>query len=136
MAYFIWKDSFSVHVAELDQQHRLFFELVNRLYDAIQSGQGKQVLVRIFQDLSDHTARHFTAEENMLRDVNYPGLDTQKKHHDFFIAEIASLKKEVEENQERITVRTSDFLKDWFLNHVLQLDKQYADYLEEARHPR
>ena len=64
MPLFVWNDSYSVKVAELDNQHKKLIGLINQLYDAMKEGKGKDVLEVIFTELIEYTKNHFSAEEN------------------------------------------------------------------------
>ena len=132
MSMFIWKESFCVHIEEIDEQHRQFFEYVNQLHSTIQTGEEMKVLNDIFQALSDYVQSHFKTEEEMLRILSYPGLEYQQKQHAYFESEIKALQaKSVEQSQ--IAMSTLEFLRDWFLNHIIDEDKKYGHYLDSIK---
>lgn len=73
-ATFQWKDSYSVKVAALDNQHKKLFDLVNELHVAMSQGHGKDVAGDVLRRLIDYTVHHFSAEETLMQKHNFPGL--------------------------------------------------------------
>ncbi len=51
MALIQWDGSFSVKVAEIDQQHQKLVSMINDLNDAMKQGKGKDVLGKIVNEL-------------------------------------------------------------------------------------
>ena len=128
MAYFTWKESFSVNVEQMDKQHQAFFGYLNQLHDALQSGEGEKVIDGILMALTDYVQTHFADEENMLRLADYPDLSAHLKQHAYFVAELDSLRTNLN-SQPRAALNTFQLLRDWFINHILTEDKKYGDYL-------
>ena len=78
-----WDDRLSVGVASIDDQHKQLIKLVNTLYQALQNGQGNEVLCQTYADLVDYTLTHFSHEEAMMREAGYPGaVDHCRQHAD------------------------------------------------------
>lgn len=44
MAFINWSDKLSVGVQQMDMQHKRLVELINELYEAMNSGKGNDVL--------------------------------------------------------------------------------------------
>jgi len=129
MALFIWKENFSVHIEEIDEQHKKFFDYVNGLHDAIQTGEGAKVLNGLLMDLFDYVRFHFRAEEEMLRILCYPGLKDQQKQHAYFESEINAMQAKYM-NQSLVAASMLELLRDWFINHILDEDKKFGLYLD------
>lgn len=70
----------------------------------------------------------------MLKKQNYPELETQQKQHDFFVSEIATLRAKMNSSPAKAS-STLQFMRDWFLNHILTEDKKYGEYLEQLSTP-
>ena len=66
MPLFVWEDKYKVGVKEFDEQHKKLIELINKLYDAMKQGHGKDVLKSIVNDLFEYTKYHFETEEKIL----------------------------------------------------------------------
>ena len=62
MAYFIWKDNFSVNIEEMDIQHKMFFEYLNQMFDALQRSDKEENLEHMFDNLTEYADHHFKDE--------------------------------------------------------------------------
>ncbi|MGA7828743.1 MAG: bacteriohemerythrin [Geobacteraceae bacterium] len=129
MSFFTWKDQFSVHVQEMDAQHREYFEFLNEMHDAVMRVDKKEVLERMFYNLRKYAEQHFVDEESLMRKVNYPDLALQQQQHALFITHLRELQDSYKEQQIAIPESTLAFMKDWLLEHILQQDKKYGEYL-------
>lgn len=125
-----WTTEYSVGVEEFDEEHRHIFKLINNLEDAISVGQGEEVLAAVFDELLAYTESHFHHEEEMLREINFPGYGTHKAEHEKLSTKVADL------NKDRDYVfpdNVSEFLRDWIGNHILGTDKEYGSYVEKRK---
>ncbi|HTZ18157.1 MAG TPA: bacteriohemerythrin [Dissulfurispiraceae bacterium] len=129
MALINWSEDYSVHVKEMDEQHKKLIAMINDLNDAMKSGKSKDIMDKILKGLIDYTVFHFGAEEKLMKSNNYPGYQQQKTQHE-------SLTKKVMEYQERLNsgkmvmgVEVMNFLKDWLINHIKGLDTKYGPFL-------
>jgi hemerythrin len=129
MPIITWSDEFSVHVKEIDAQHRHLFKLVNDLHDAMLKGQGKTVLATILDELVDYTRVHFTTEEELMQHCNYVGLAGHRIEHDQFTKKVLDLKTRCGKGEIGLTIQVMDFLKDWLKNHITGTDKKYSTAL-------
>jgi hemerythrin-like metal-binding protein len=129
MAFFTWKDQFSVSNEEMDLQHKKFFEYLNQMFDTVQRFDKEENLGHMFDNLTEYADHHFKSEESLLRNINYPDLSTQQQQHAFFISRLKEFKNNHRSKQFALPESTLAFMKDWFLEHILQEDKKYGDFL-------
>lgn len=123
MAYMDWNDStLSTGNAIIDRDHKLLVSYVNKLFDAMKSGKGKEVLGEILAGLTKYTIEHFQREEAIWRAGRYAGYDAHKKEHDDLVGQVADLNKKFAEGNLTLSVKTMDFIKDWLTNHILKSD--------------
>ena len=130
---FKWKNDFSVGIKELDDQHKYFFEILNRLGEAAGGNKGMEIVGPVLQELKEYSRHHFTEEENWLRVIGFPGLQHQKKQHEFFILQVTDLQDKFSKGDGNIPISTLEFLRDWLLSHILENDKKYGTYMNEVR---
>jgi hemerythrin-like metal-binding protein len=71
MSYLAWKESYSVGINQIDEQHKVLFQMLNKLYDAMKEGKGKAVLVNLLSELFEYTKYHFKTEEDIITKYNY-----------------------------------------------------------------
>ncbi|MEZ5358394.1 MAG: bacteriohemerythrin [Candidatus Zixiibacteriota bacterium] len=126
MAFFSWSDQMSVGNMQMDTQHKRLFDLINQLYDAMKAGKGKEVAGKIVSELHKYTVTHFRDEEKMLAGINYPKLNEQKSSHKKFTDKVAQFQKDLEGGKMTVNVEMMSFLKDWLVNHIQKMDKEYS----------
>jgi len=127
-----WQDSYSLGMDEIDDQHQFLFQIMNRIWHAIIQRADVGTVVSLIEELEQYTIAHFTAEETYLRMIRYPEFDAHKQAHQSFISRVAVEKKSILAGNS-ITLDLLHFLKDWLVNHILVVDRQYADYSERGR---
>lgn len=132
MESFAWKDRFSVHVDEMDMHHKKLFEYFAALQNEIQAGNATQKIEEILGSLVKYSALHFSAEERLMKAMNHPGLDRQINQHAYFINEVNEMSKQ--QNTETLPSRSVvAFLRDWFVNHILNEDSKYGEMMKQGK---
>lgn len=125
MAYFEWKETFSTGNAEVDGQHKILIEHVNKLYEAMMEGKGKQQLEETLDALIKYVDYHFTTEEQHFTQIDYP----EKQHH---IQEHQGLRNKVLDFQQQfkagrtlLSTELLHVLTSWVRDHILKVDMTY-----------
>jgi hemerythrin len=131
---FIWKDSYSVNVPLIDEQHKKLFSLgatlVELLKDHETTDQFHQVM-DVVDELVAYTSYHFDQEEALMKKCNYPNLDKHIKEHDAFRTYLANLEFEELVHNQRSKIREmATYVYAWIYKHVLEDDQQYASIME------
>jgi hemerythrin-like metal-binding protein len=133
MAFFVWKDSFSIGITYVDRQHQEFLELLNEYHEQVIrhgfGGVGPETLGR----LKEYAETHFKDEEGLMEYKGYRGLGEHRKQHDYFRSLLADLEGGRLQGQAATVEGMLAFLRDWFLNHILEVDRKIADVLRPAR---
>ncbi len=130
MPLFTWNDSYSVSVQQFDDQHKVLFDLINDLHEAMSQGKGLQKMSTITTNLLQYTKNHFSVEEAALRKVNYPQFADHKKRHDAFTAKVLEFDQQCRSGQANLSLNVMVFLRDWLSDHILKNDKQYVPYMK------
>lgn len=123
-----WTENLSVGIKEIDNQHKKFLELVNKLHTAVKE-KSREVEGKIIDGLIEYAFYHFTLEERYLDRSNYPHTEQHKKEHEEFVDKIIMMKKNHEKNKLSVTVEMINFMNNWWINHVWNSDKKYEPYL-------
>lgn len=126
MALIEWSASLSVGINEIDDQHKVLIGLINRLNEAMKTGQGKAALGAILKETADYTASHFAVEENYMTKFNYTGLARHKIEHKSLIDQVLKLAKDFDSGKITITMDAMTFLKEWLAKHIQGTDKLYV----------
>lgn len=126
-----WSDDFSVKVSLMDDEHKVLFKLINDLNSAMIDGQSSREIARILDSLIDYTEYHFNHEEEMLKKISYPNISEQEKYHKIFVDKMKEFKKELESGEVLLSVKMIDFLKDWLVSHIVNIDTKYSGFTNE-----
>ncbi len=127
MEYLKWTSDLSLDHSLIDEQHQKLFDIVNSLIKNVNANPDfiKKTLV----DLKTYSELHFTEEEAILLERNYPGLEDHKFEHRFFIRRVTSFCKEVIDDNKKLSGKMLEFLSDWIKHHTLEEDQDYKKYL-------
>ena len=130
-----WTEDLSVGVDLIDQQHIIWFDKANQLFEAGKNGKAKDFIAQMLNFLDEYTKMHFRDEEKYMLSIHYPEYDTQKKLHTNFIAELAKLKKEYEESGGNISViiNANQMVINWLINHISSQDKKIGQYVRSLK---
>ena len=79
---------------------------------------------------------HFRVEEDALMRAGYPGFAEHKKYHDAFIEALYKHVNEVKRTQRKDPQKLLNFLKAWWIEHINNEDRAYADFLLDALEKR
>ncbi len=123
-----WYNQYSVHIGQMDRQHRKILTILNRIYYLEE--KDRPSLERIFRSLEDYIHRHFADEEDLLLLHGYPGYEEQKQEHEKFIDEIGNYRQEFVEGRTPVMINMFNSIWDWFARHILLLDKRYEPFLQ------
>ncbi|MDF2840704.1 MAG: hemerythrin-like metal-binding protein [Clostridia bacterium] len=128
-----WKEDLAVGIKEIDDQHKELFSKVNALFDACNTGKGRDQIDPIIKYLQDYVVLHFGAEEKLQKQNNYPEFNTHKAQHDQFINDFLGLKDKIEKNGVTglTIVQLNQVLVDWLIKHIRKTDKAFAGFLKE-----
>jgi len=124
-----WTDAFMIGERTIDSQHKLLVSLVNQLYEAMRTGQGRTALQGILKSLIQYTQTHFRYEESVLRQHAYAGLNEHISQHRKLEETVMAFQREFEDGAAGITVELMDFLSNWLRCHILENDKKYAPFI-------
>ncbi len=124
--FIVWCDDFSVNVPAMDTQHQKLVKLVNQLYSAMKKQKSTQQVGEIIDELAKYTVEHFSSEEEYMAKVNFDGLEQHKVVHRQFVQKVKEFEQEYMNGKVTLSIEIMNFLKDWLLNHIAKMDKQYG----------
>jgi hemerythrin len=133
--FLIWRTDWLVGFDALDQQHLSLAALLNKLFDTLATDTvgSNPALQGLLETLAEQTRRHFQDEEACMRECGYPRLTDHHREHAMLLAELQELMREVAEGRRRFTLETLTALKYWQIDHVLNSDKAFADFVRRSQ---
>ncbi|MDW7774534.1 MAG: bacteriohemerythrin [Desulfobulbaceae bacterium] len=129
MALFKWDDSLRFNIEVIDQQHEQLIKAITKLEKAMLKGESRTVMKDIFNELTIFLTIHFQTEEKIFESITYPGAERHKEEHRGFIRKVNTFKDEFEDEKIGLAVEIMNFMCDWVLNHIKNVDREYADLI-------
>lgn len=128
----VWTPNLSVGVKNIDDQHKIWFEKANELFEAGMQHKAKDYINTLLDFLDEYTKQHFRDEEAYMKEIRYPELEAQKKAHASFINDLAKLKSDYNEGGGNILVilNANKMVINWLTNHIKSMDKKIGDYVK------
>ncbi|WP_130470234.1 bacteriohemerythrin [Candidatus Magnetaquicoccus inordinatus] len=126
-----WDDSLALGVAEIDDDHRKLIGLLNELAINITAHQAREALAVVLENLLNYTAWHFRHEERLMQTYRFSGYVAHKREHADLIREASAFQKKFLDGEQDMTMDVVHLLKEWVLHHVMQTDRQMAEFLAE-----
>lgn len=133
MAWYEWNNNLDIHVKEMNDEHKILIDLMNRLYDEAGSGKPKAVLQKTFLELVNYTRRHFQDEEQYMYSINYPGLPTHRLIHAKLLSQLDEHYEAFKKGDGTVGAQVFDFLKMWLNAHIRGIDIQYGEHSLSVR---
>jgi len=122
-----WEDITSVNLSTIDQQHKKWIDIINKLYTAHKSGTAFTLLETYFTELLEYTDYHFGFEEKYLEEFKVTKYQEHLNEHNKFIQKINELRNEYKEENADVSFKMMIFLKSWVKNHIENWDQKYVD---------
>ena len=127
-----WRDSYAIGVKEIDDQHKLLFEAIDKLFTACTQGKGKEEVGNTLKFLEEYTIVHFTDEQKLHIKHNYPERISHRQVHENFLKTCATLKKQFDEEGASVLFisTVNKTVLEWLIKHIGSLDKAFAAYVK------
>ncbi|MGD0586444.1 MAG: bacteriohemerythrin [Oryzomonas sp.] len=132
-----WRESLAIGVPEIDRQHKELLSRFDSLLKACEAGKGTGELQKLLGFLDDYVVRHFSDEEDIQRNRNYPGYAAHKREHEGFIARLKTLQDEIKADGVALhhVTETNNMLLKWLINHIAKVDGELGAYLRAHASP-
>lgn len=121
-------DSLLTGFAPIDEQHRLFLDLLSELWARIEASQHRQGVLDAFQGMRIYADTHFTDEERFMAETRYPDLLAHSRLHGTFREMVGELEGRIGDGPGLLSLETLEFLGTWFIGHIRNEDQRFAAF--------
>ena len=125
-----WTDDLSVHVKEIDDQHKTFIKILNDLYQSAVSMAPRSRIGQTINKTIDYAVMHFSTEEKYFDKFNYPLAAEHKEQHELLKQQAMVFKKRFESGED-LAFELLDFLEDWLVGHLATYDMKYSKFFND-----
>ena len=118
-----WSSALSIGVPNLDAQHRELFDRLDKLLDSmLHHDQGEASSLADF--MRHHVVLHFAAEEQLMRDLDFPNAERHIEEHRAFAASMLELDEAFRANgtSHELVLRLERALVAWVRDHIYVAD--------------
>ncbi len=129
-----WTQNLSVGISMIDDQHKMWFEKAEALFDAGKNNKAKEYVGELLDFLEDYTKKHFADEEVYMQKIQYPGYAEQKQAHTAFIAQLSKLRSDYNSSGGNLLVilNANQMVLEWLTKHISNMDKKIGEYAKTA----
>jgi len=130
MALITWTSAqFGTNVGFADDEHKILFDKLNKLYDLATSGAARTAIGAQLDDLIAYVVDHFAHEEKEMQAKNFGGYAKHKEEHEALVGICSELQKKFHAGDAEIDDGVGQLVKGWLENHIPNFDMAYADAL-------
>jgi len=128
----LWSKRFETGNRDVDIQHKEIFRLVQQLLDSDAFENRKEKIETALDFLGDYAVNHFAAEEALMRECNYPDIESHVLLHDHFTKEVGAFVDKFKKEGDTISVSETinSFVVMWLKEHIMDRDKTMAAYYQ------
>jgi hemerythrin len=126
-----WSSACTIGVKAMDDQHGILMDTMNELRLTLVRGNDRKQIDEQFERLIEFTRMHFKSEEQLLEQHGFPGLLEHRAAHRLLMDQIMKTIDRAEHAEYAEIHSLLCFLRNWYLDHIEQVDQEYGAWLNE-----
>lgn len=115
----------------MDDQHGILMDAMSDLRLANVRGAGRRQVSELLSQLIDFARLHFSSEESLMEQSDFPGLAGHRSEHERLISRLLTSARGLEHGDVFPMHTLLEFLRDWFLEHIERFDREYGPWLND-----
>ena len=122
----------------IDTQHQELISRIKQFVESCGESGDKLKAIKMLDYLADYTDFHFSAEEELQKNINYPGFEQHHAKHEEFKNSLNTLREFLEESEgptEAFVEQIKKTVVDWLFNHIKSFDRSVAEYIFMSENP-
>jgi hemerythrin len=130
-----WKSDFETGVLELDTQHKVLFDNINRIGKLLEKQDiDRSEAAYLLNFLEQYAAQHFTGEETCMARFRCPAHERNKKEHEMFMEILKFARGEFDSATlpGKVLERLHESMVWWINNHILKVDIKLKDFVRKS----
>ena len=121
-----WSAKLALGVPQVDEDHRLFIDILNELWAATVCGLPGEQVAGTARHLVAYAIRHFSAEERFFREVGYPGYAEHRQQHVWYVGRLRAAASGPRDS----AAEALGFMRDWLFGHIAGADRRYVAWTQ------
>ena len=131
MEQITWTENFSVGVMQLDKQHKRLIQILNRLIENPQTTTRSETISDLLNDMTNYAQEHFTTEEELMRQYDYPRIEEHIAQHHAFRRKTGEFCMATMNEVGTVPENMLQYLRNWLVEHILKSDMAYKPFFQE-----
>lgn len=135
----MWTEDLSVGVKYFDEDHKRLIGMIDELHDAVQNADSSGEIPEDEIELALHRLEnyfqyHCLQEEVFMATIEYPAIAEHKQCHRKFLDQVTDMSQRFRGSRDpKHAEELKQFMYDWLINHIREIDKKYWEYLREQK---
>ena len=125
-----WKDEYNTGIPLVDDAHRELVELINQLYEHLQTGHSGATVVDFLGELYATIKTHFVEEEEIMDSFKYDELDKHSNEHEQLLDEICQIMFDYQDGVVEDVQSLVERLDKWFSVHFRTQDARLQQFID------
>lgn len=121
-----WSSELSVDQSTMDDTHREFVDLLNRV-----GASSEDDLLASLDEFIKHTEAHFSQEELWMREIAFPPLGCHQGEHANVLEVVREVRRRVAAGQAQLVTTLAEAMAEWFVQHAGSMDTVLAMYMKQ-----
>ena len=118
-----------IDIREIDTEHEAIVQCVNDLHAGMLDRVTHEVLIGRLEELVARTEEHFSTEEALMREHDYPDYIKHKLEHEKLIAHVVDLERQFRQGDDLLSFAIALDLKNWASIHIDRSDQPLGEFL-------
>jgi len=126
---FEWENDYKIGIPEMDAEHLVLFALINQIEINVNGEKAEDCLSDVLGALLTYVSFHFSREQELMAQHNYPGYVDHVRQHEEFTSTVQRLAEEGRGGGLEAALRLRGVVLNWLINHILRADADYASFI-------
>lgn len=122
-------DGLRLNIPHIDDQHKKIVDMTNDFMQMLLGdapNEWKEHAYSLINGMLSYAQEHFSFEEKIMEEINFPRFDVHKRQHDDFVMYAATRFTAFDSMSKDDALELLNFLKNWLIKHISGEDKLYT----------
>ena len=123
----VWSPTFACGIKQIDDQHKELVVLVNEMFTHVVGNDLEETIYfqKVINKAVGYIKTHSKTEEYLMKLAKFSGYAEHKRVHDSFILTVLETVECYKSGKKFVLLEFTRFLKNWILEHIGVMDRQY-----------
>jgi hemerythrin len=121
-----WNESLMLDQGVMDETHKEFVELLNRLAEVPAEG-----LLAVLDEFIAHSEVHFAQEQRWMAKMDFPPLQCHVAEHESVMQVAREVRVRTQAGETRFGPVLAQAVAEWFTKHATSMDAVLSLYMKE-----